>query len=68
MNLFLDIHGLTNHSWAYVQSMWILVPTKKLKKISELEVEAKQSWLNKVEVDLHVLLLSLVHHPFRVQP
>ena len=30
MNLPLDVHGLANQSWAYVQSKWILVPTKKL--------------------------------------
>ena len=30
MNLPLDVHGLTNQSWACVQSKWILVPAKEL--------------------------------------
>ena len=30
MNLPLDVHGLANQSWDYVQYKWILVPAKEL--------------------------------------
>ena len=42
-NLPKDVHGWAGQSWARVQSVWILVPIKKLEKFLRLEVETINS-------------------------